>query len=169
MLTRNTVTSHGRGRIKKGERKKKERAAVLRRTARKGNSRAGALSRGKTRRLPMYEMHRARCTGRRRLAGRDAILCIKQKAAQIRYPASFVLTFRAYFKRVARSERPYRDSPADCSLYVRARYFYYYSRVCCTRRAATHITVVKGLHFRFGGRRKILSNSKWRSDYDKTK
>lgn len=79
---------------------------MLQRAARKGNSRAGTIAgknatspdvRDATRAAPDVGDSRG-----------DIILCIKQKAAQIRYPASFVLTFRAYFKRVAHLERPYR-------------------------------------------------------------
>ena len=117
------------------KKKKKKKIEVLRRAARKGNSQAGAIT-GKTRRSPMYEIHRIVGPDVATLAERDHSLH-KTKGGAIRYPTSFVLTFRAYFKRVAHLERPYRDSPANCSLYdvydARARYFYYYSRAyVCT-------------------------------------
>lgn len=64
MLTCNTVTSHGRGcKKKKGKRESRYSSGQPEKVIR-----GLALSRGKTRRLS--EMHRARCTGRRRLAGR---------------------------------------------------------------------------------------------------
>lgn len=86
--TRNTVTSHGRERKKK----KKNKVAVLRRAARRGNSRTGAIA-GENATFPRC----TRCTARVAPDVDDSrgetILCIKQKAAQYDIPRVSYLRF----------------------------------------------------------------------------
>jgi len=122
--TRNTVTSHGRGS------KKKSRGCPGGQPEKVIRELAG-LSRGK-RDVLRCTTCSACCTGRRRLAGRHHSLH-KTKGGAIRYPASSVLTFRAYFKRVAHLERDHIGIHQPTAVYttctMRARYFYYYSCV----------------------------------------
>lgn len=151
---------------------------MLRRAARKGNSRTGAIA-GKMRRPPdVWDAPRtAPDVGDSR---RDTILCIKQKAAQYDIPRVSYLRF-VHISSVSRAWRDHigiRQPTAvytTCTMRARARniFIIIHMRTCMHRRngcaCRSHITVVKGLHFRFGGHHEILSNSKWCSDYDKTK
>lgn len=108
----------------------------------------------------------------------ETILCIKQKAAQYDIPRVSYLRF-VHISSVSRTWRDHIGIRQPTAVYTT-----YTMRACdifiiihvhtlvhqhdgCA--CGSHITVVKRLHFRFGERRMILSNSKWCSDYDKTK